>query len=346
MPIIAKIKPLTPPADMVTQNLAMAELSVVRNMDELSERFGMKVHRANSVWPMMDDYDIERLADSINRSGLLKPILVQDGVLLDGKNRLAACKIAGVEPTFKEFEGDDPTDYIFRIHYFRPYRSRDQVAMHEAILLPDDTDWKVQRGFKESKAVLKEASHLVGDVINDRIPLMDAYQVVLELREEKQKSKDRLIALESHSPDDAKLVNAGLMTLEDAYSKQVDLPRLASVINISHEKAQFSAQQAMDYALTCGDALNTAKGEVEHGQWLPWLNENTAISERTARRYMKVANNREQIELKTATVTDLSVRGALEMLSTPKVKTRVDLDRAMEKLRQQYGADAVREAAA
>jgi len=35
-----------------------------------------------------------------------------DGKLLDGRNRWEACKLAGVEPRFTEFNGDDPIGWV------------------------------------------------------------------------------------------------------------------------------------------------------------------------------------------------------------------------------------------
>jgi hypothetical protein len=47
---------------------------------------------------------------------------------------------------------------------------------------------------------------------------------------------------------------------------------------------------------------------VAHGQWLPWLTKNCAMSERTARLYMRVAGGRGLIEAENGNVADLSRR--------------------------------------
>jgi ParB-like nuclease family protein len=56
---------------------------------------------------------IGQLASDIKERGLLQPIVLDaDGRMLDGRNRLAACEIAGVKPVFSKFSGDDADGYL------------------------------------------------------------------------------------------------------------------------------------------------------------------------------------------------------------------------------------------
>lgn len=95
-----------------------------------------------------------------------------------------------------------------------------------------------------------------------------------------------------------------------------NLPDLALQINQHHEAAQRNAQKAIERAFQCGEALAQAKAQVKHGEWLTWLQANTIISERTARKYMMVANNRAALE--NGTEADLTVNGALRALAKPR----------------------------
>ncbi|WP_349884131.1 ParB N-terminal domain-containing protein [Corynebacterium sp. KPL4064] len=57
---------------------------------------------------MASEEELGELASSIAAVGLIHPIvLTPQGEVLDGRNRLAACEKAGVEPTFETREGDD-----------------------------------------------------------------------------------------------------------------------------------------------------------------------------------------------------------------------------------------------
>jgi hypothetical protein len=69
----------------------------------------LAVHPVAALFPMLADDELEELAADIKERGLLQPIVLDaDGRVLDGRNRLAACEIAGVEPRFITYEGNDP----------------------------------------------------------------------------------------------------------------------------------------------------------------------------------------------------------------------------------------------
>lgn len=60
------------------------------------------------IYPLMGPVELAELAESIRRNGLREPVVIRaDGTVLDGRNRLRACKIAEVEPRFVEFSGTD-----------------------------------------------------------------------------------------------------------------------------------------------------------------------------------------------------------------------------------------------
>ena len=57
---------------------------------------------AAAVFPMLADDELRELADDIRVQRAVAPILLDaDGVLVDGRNRLAACNLAGVRPRFE-----------------------------------------------------------------------------------------------------------------------------------------------------------------------------------------------------------------------------------------------------
>lgn len=65
-------------------------------------------HPYADAFPMASEEELGELASSIAAVGLIHPIvLTPKGEVLDGRNRLAACEKAGVEPTFETRDGDD-----------------------------------------------------------------------------------------------------------------------------------------------------------------------------------------------------------------------------------------------
>lgn len=65
------------------------------------------VHPVCDIFPMFAEADLMALAADIEAHGLLEPIVTFRGQLIDGRNRLAACELIGMEPDEREWEGDE-----------------------------------------------------------------------------------------------------------------------------------------------------------------------------------------------------------------------------------------------
>ena len=67
-----------------------------------------------SCWPMLDEDQMTALVEDIKAHGLRNAIVLdQDDQILDGRNRNAACIIAGVTPTFEVFIGGPEQQHAF-----------------------------------------------------------------------------------------------------------------------------------------------------------------------------------------------------------------------------------------
>ncbi|WP_437194199.1 ParB/RepB/Spo0J family partition protein [Planctomicrobium sp. SH527] len=66
----------------------------------------MNVHPYLAIFPLMTTDGLRSLAEDIKANGLQLPILIDDqDRIIDGRNRLAACQMAGVEPIFEPVTG-------------------------------------------------------------------------------------------------------------------------------------------------------------------------------------------------------------------------------------------------
>lgn len=92
---------------------------------------------------------------------------------------------------------------------------------------------------------------------------------------------------------------------------------LADEIRSEHAGIAQSLARGLQHAITAGELLIEAKALLKHGQWLPWLSAHCALSERTARLYVRLAKNRARIKTEIGNVADLSVRGALALIAPP-----------------------------
>jgi hypothetical protein len=102
-----------------------------------------------------------------------------------------------------------------------------------------------------------------------------------------------------------------------AFNGSNSLADLAARIRAEHEATAVALQSSVMHAMAAGDLLIEAKAQLKHGQWLPWLSDHCAMSERTAQLYMRCAKNRITIEkeIKSATaVADLTLNEAAAIL--------------------------------
>lgn len=99
----------------------------------------MKAHPLAELFPMLPDAEIRELADDICTFGQRVPIVVLDGMILDGRNRLAACEYAGIEPRFEEYQGDDPLGFVLSHNLHRRHLTASQRALIAAKLV----DWDI-----------------------------------------------------------------------------------------------------------------------------------------------------------------------------------------------------------
>jgi hypothetical protein len=94
----------------------------------------------------------------------------------------------------------------------------------------------------------------------------------------------------------------------------MSLADLAARIKVEHEAATGAFKRSIEHAIAAGELLIEAKKRLEHGEFGPWLASH-GIPSRTARLYMRLAKNRPIIEAQNGNVADLSLRGALEILT-------------------------------
>jgi ParB-like chromosome segregation protein Spo0J len=90
----------------------------------------MPVHPAAAIFPMMSKQDLQALADNIKEYGLREAIVVLDGKIVDGRNREAACVLAGIAPLYREWDGEGSVvAWILSVNLHRRHLTDTQRAM-------------------------------------------------------------------------------------------------------------------------------------------------------------------------------------------------------------------------
>ena len=159
----------------------------------------LEVHPVTAIFPTMTDKELEGLAEDIKEHGLRNPIVMQDGLLVDGRNRLAACEMAGVKPEFMQLAEDcDPVTYILSVNIARRHMSKSQRAMAVAMVYPEGK----RGGARDRGAIASNLENSSGIILGLSGELVRQARAVL-----------------AHSRDLANSVLARTETLAAAYEK-------------------------------------------------------------------------------------------------------------------------------
>ncbi|MFE9836353.1 plasmid replication/partition related protein [Streptomyces sp. NPDC005551] len=175
---------------------------------------------------MLSQGELLDLAESIRTEGQHEDIVLDaDGVLLDGRNRLAACEIVGVEPRFTTYTGNDPTALIFSKNIFRRHLSKGQEAVITVMACSFSghslRDLSKLHGLRRSRlsaanVVLKHSPDLAEQVRIGTLSLDNAYNTVHERKAWAAALQKQYDHLREHAPDLAEQVTESEITLADA----------------------------------------------------------------------------------------------------------------------------------
>lgn len=97
-------------------------------------KFSGKIHPYIEDLPIFED-KVDEIAESIDEVGLLHPItLDEEGQVIGGRHRMAACEVADIDPEFEVWEGD-PLSFMLHDNDARKHQTTGQLAAEKAITL-------------------------------------------------------------------------------------------------------------------------------------------------------------------------------------------------------------------
>lgn len=202
----------------------------------LKQIMAMPVYPPADFFPMLAEDELQELAEDIKANGQREPIVVgeiagDDGtlsmMLIDGRNRRDACRLACVVPQVRHFEGEDPSAFVLSVNVNRRHMTAGQRAAARALLKPEGE--KGGRGktlavrqefssaeisdLSRARTIYRYEKSLLYSVLNGAIALRSAYEQACEIKlqqdsKEKQQEVERasLDALRKRYPDLARRV--------------------------------------------------------------------------------------------------------------------------------------------
>lgn len=97
----------------------------------------LELHPLCTLFPRIAGAEFEALKADILANGLRQPIVVLDGMILDGGNRYAACIAVDIDPDIVEFEGGSPVAFVLSSNLHRRHLSAGQ----QAAIVASAQDW-------------------------------------------------------------------------------------------------------------------------------------------------------------------------------------------------------------
>jgi hypothetical protein len=184
-------------------------------------------HPAADLFPMMSEEELQALATDIRENGLRQPVVLDgEGRVLDGRNRLAACALAGVEPSFMSVNGDDPVSLVVSLNVKRRNITKAQTAIAAAEawkFFTKPTNRTVGDMFGVSHVYVGQARALVeGDRVGadavkaGALALKDAHDDLMRREGKLRGDSAERAKLRAAHPDLAERVDAEEMPLAEA----------------------------------------------------------------------------------------------------------------------------------
>jgi N6-adenosine-specific RNA methylase IME4 len=157
-------------------------------------------HEISGCWPLVEGADFADLCNSIRAQGLLSPIVLHEGKILDGRNRYRACRAADVEPVFVTYDGEDPIGFCKAKNDCRRHLDTSQRSM-VAARLANLTHGGDRRSVQPAN-----------------VPLVTQATAADKLKVSERSVRDAKRVIEHAEPELAAAVDAGLIAVSTAAS--------------------------------------------------------------------------------------------------------------------------------
>ncbi len=90
----------------------------------------LKRHPLSAVWPDLKPEESQAMTESMRASGFdrSEPVVVHEGMVLDGWHRYQKARELGIEPIFMDYPGGDPAGFVISRHKARRHISKEEIA--------------------------------------------------------------------------------------------------------------------------------------------------------------------------------------------------------------------------
>ncbi len=220
---------------------------------------------------MMSDEEVQSLADDIAAHGLREPVVMFAGKVLDGRNRLVACKIAQVAPQFTEFSGSDSEalSFVWSKNRARRHLDSSQAAVAEAkrATLSDEYAAAIaairagQSKAGRPKKGSEKSNQKIGSISQDRTKLTDQKRAVASGTNRTYiKAAEKIVKTR---PDLAEKIERGKLTIPQATAEIKRQEKSEQLAEKAAAAKQLSDEQPL-WTLICRDVMDGLTDVIDH----------------------------------------------------------------------------------
>lgn len=172
----------------------------------------LELHPLCTLFPRLSGAEFDALRDDIKANGLRQPIVLHEGMILDGGNRYRACIEAGVEPEFAPFEGGNLVSFVLSANLHRRHMTPGQ----QAAIVASAQDWAMSQVAGSNQHTTRGPATLPdhkGATLPDRLSTVAERAAQSGASERTQRMADKVAKAD---PELAKRVAQGTVSLPKA----------------------------------------------------------------------------------------------------------------------------------
>ena len=84
-------------------------------------------HPLAECFPLLPWVELQTLALDIAKNGLIRPVVIFEDKILEGRNRYRACQMPGIVPSCEDYTGTDPRGYVISANAMRRDLTKGQL---------------------------------------------------------------------------------------------------------------------------------------------------------------------------------------------------------------------------
>src|SRR6266702_370322 len=195
----------------------------------------IQFHEAANIFPMMGDDEYRALVADIRAKGLLEPIWTYQGKIIDGRNRDKACVELGIEPRYRECNGEGSlVAFVVSLNLQRRHLSSSQkavIALEVEDYLAEEAEKRMLAGksivpgtilsqgrsahqaaaitgtsgtyVKEAKKIVEKAPELKTAILTGTMTIPEAKRQLKEQAREQRRDENRETIAQAHTIEEA-----------------------------------------------------------------------------------------------------------------------------------------------